>query len=198
MKSIFVRVVGAFLLIVAIVSGIGFLLPRDYNIRSSVTIDAGPDNVFPHINTLSNWQQWSPWNSDDITGLGIKYDGPDSGAGATQTWRDPRGRGKLWITDSDPAGTVDYMMEFPRFGDMDGRFLLTPEEAGASGQLRTTVTWSSDGTLPSGPFFGYFAGMFRTGMQTEYDKGLANLKKAVESARAESVSEPAAEPAIPK
>ncbi|MEM7456833.1 MAG: SRPBCC family protein [Planctomycetota bacterium] len=179
MKSAFIRVFGAFLILLLLVLGIGMILPRDYDIRSQVEIDAPAEEVFARINSLPEWRSWSPWNSSDLTGLGIRYSGEESGTGSVQTWSDPRGEGKLWLTESTPHESVSYSMEFANFPKLDGNFNL------AQSGDKTTVTWSSTGTLPSGPFYGFFAGMFTNGMKTEYDKGLARLKEVCEAAGAD-------------
>ncbi|MGB0366468.1 MAG: SRPBCC family protein [Flavobacteriaceae bacterium] len=31
------------------------------NVNKSILIDAAPEKIFPIINDLNNWEQWSPW-----------------------------------------------------------------------------------------------------------------------------------------
>lgn len=124
------------------------------------------------INELHNWSQWSPWGEQ--ADLKVKYSGVDQGAGSAQTWSDPRGDGKLWITESEPDQSVTYKMFSGNFPEMDSRIELIP--AGDT----TQVIWTSQGKLPPGAFYGYFSWMFAPGMRGEYDRALARLKAVVE------------------
>ena len=72
-------------------------------------------------------------------------------------------------------------MTFAGFPEMASQFELRP---GREDPNRTEVVWSSQGRLPGGPFYGYFAPFFATQMRNEYDKSLARLKEQVESATA--------------
>jgi len=106
--------------------------------------------------------------------LSIEYSGADSGVGAVQTWTDPRGDGKLWITRSEPFQGIDYQVIFGNFPEMDSRIELSAQ--GPS----TQVTWSSKGSLPGGPFYGFFGTFFSTHMKDQYNRSLEKLKTVVE------------------
>lgn len=162
--------------VVGIIAAIGSLLPRDYDFESQVTIVAPQDVIFDKIVNLRNWQQWSKqFNPVDIEGLAINYSGEDSGVGAVQTWTDPRGNGKLWITGVEPYQLIEYQAVFGDFPNMDSRFELSAQ--GAS----TQVVWSSNGSLPGGPFYGFFGAFFPTQMKHEYNRSLEALKMVVEN-----------------
>ena len=85
-----------------------------------------------------------------------------------------RGKGKMWITASQPNQRIDYQMLFADFPRMESSIILQPD--GDS----TTVVWQSSGRLPSGPFFGYFAWLFGRQMEYQYQSSLENLKQIVE------------------
>ena len=172
MKSIFLRLICAIGLVLTFFWLVGYLLPRSYSISSTVTIDRTANQIFPMINDLRNWSEWSPWGEQ--ADLDIKYSGGDQGVGSVQTWTDPRGDGKLWITDSKPDQSVTYKMFSGNFPEMASRIELTP-----TGDA-TEVTWASEGTLPSGAFYGYFSWLFAPGMRGEYDRALTRLKSVVE------------------
>lgn len=162
--------------VVGIIALIGSLLPRDYEFESQVTIVAPPSAIFDRINNLQNWQLWSKqFNLDGHNGLvALDYSGPDVGVGAVQTWREPRGKGKLWITGSEPFEVVEYKSHFADFPEMTSRIELS--EQGAS----TQVIWSSKGSLPGGPFYGFFGAFVPTQLKHEYTLSLENLKTIVE------------------
>ena len=102
------------------------LLPRDYEIQTSIDIDAPVAKVFPHVNQLDRWQDWSPWSPKTIPDLEIEYSEQKSGKGAVQSWKDPRGEGKLWIVSADVNKQVDYKMRFANF--LDGHTSFAPLE----------------------------------------------------------------------
>lgn len=165
------------LLLLATIFGIfaliGSLLPRGYSISSEILIDAPPQAVFAEINDLENWQSWSPWSPERIEGLTVRCIGT-SGVGNAMTWNDARGEGKLWIITSEPACKIEYLMRFSNFPEMTSDITLTPTDNA------TKVQWSSQGRLPSGPFYGYLAPFFGYHMRHEYDESLIRLKDKLE------------------
>lgn len=168
-----VLLIGAVIVFFAIV---GSLLPRSYSFTSEIEINAGQTEIFPQINSLPNWRNWSrQWNPAEIENLEIQYNGQPTGVGAAQSWTDVRGTGKLWITESSPNHSIKYEMMFGNFPKMVSQIELLPNSSG------TNVRWSSEGKLPGGPFYGYFGSFFSTQMKSEYDKSLEKLKVVVES-----------------
>ena len=163
---------------------IGTLLPRSYDFQSSVQVAAPAEAIYPLLVEPKRWQEWSrQWNPEEIEELTISYNSIPSGPGAAQTWTDRRGSGKLWIVDCQSPSSVEYRMTFAGFPEMASQFELRPDSEDPN---RTEVVWSSQGRLPGGPFYGYFAPFFATQMRNEYDKSLARLKEQVESATANS------------
>ena len=171
MKSIFLRLISVVFVFIFLIWLAGYLLPRSYSIQSSVDIAAAPDKIFPLVNELPNWRDWSPWGAE---GLEVQYSGEAAGVGSIQTWSDPRGDGKLYITDSQANEKVTYKMRSGGFPEMESSIELSSSDG------NTSVTWSSEGELPNGAFYGFFALLFQSGMQAEYDRGLAKLKSVAE------------------
>ncbi|MEM7784516.1 MAG: hypothetical protein AAF623_14295, partial [Planctomycetota bacterium] len=88
---------------------IGSLLPRGYDFETEIDIVGPPEIIFPKLNTLKQWSTWSKqWNPKEIDSLQISYNDQPAGVGAGQTWSDIRGRGKLWITKSQPNDLIEY------------------------------------------------------------------------------------------
>ena len=174
MSSILSRIMTVVLLLAVIVVTIGYVLPRDYRIESTVTIDAPAESVFPMINNLPNWQTWSTWNEEQVDSLRIQYGDAKAGVGAIQTWTDARGSGKLWITESESPTSIEYRMKFGNFPEMSSRMELTPVPQGS------VLKWSSRGRLPDGPFYGYAALLFPRQMTHQNDLSLQRLKSLCE------------------
>lgn len=159
---------------------IGSVLPRSYSFSTEIEITAEPAMVFAKINSLRSWQEWSrQWNPDEIADLEIQYNGEPVGAGAAQSWTDIRGNGKLWITASQLNESIEYEMKFAKFPTMTSQIELSPVTTGEQDKA-THVRWSSQGRLPSGPFYGYFGAFFSAQMKSEYEKSLKKLKSILE------------------
>ena len=134
-----------------------------------------PRSVFALINELQQWESWSPWSPERIEALKVTYGTPNAGKGASQSWTEPRGSGKLWITETEPGLRVAYEMKFGDFPEMSSEFNIE-----AIDDSHCKVIWTSAGKLPGGPFYGYLSFIFESGMQYEYDQGLSRLKEVAE------------------
>lgn len=168
------------LLLIAAIIGVLLLfeqlLPRSYDFQQSVEINGPAEEIFPYLNSLKKWPQWSQqFNMQVIDGLVIKYSGTDEGVGAAQTWTEIRGSGKIWISESSPSEALTYEGEFHNFPKMTSGFTLD-----SAGENKTLVTWRSAGQLPRTPLYGLMAPIFSTQMGHEYEKSLAALKALVE------------------
>lgn len=168
------------LLLIAAIIGVLLLvermLPRSYDFEQSVEIDRAAAEIFPYLNSLKKWPQWSQqFNVERIDQLVIKYNGTDEGVGAAQTWTEIRGEGELWITESKLDESVTYANTFQNFPEMTSTFTLSRE-----GESKTVVTWRSSGELPRTPLYGLMSSIFVTQMEYEYEKSLAGLKALVE------------------
>ncbi len=178
MFNILLRILAVMATFVVLVLLIGTLLPRNFESTSSVFIETEPEEIFQQLNTMKMWSNWSMWNAQDIVGLDVDYSGPPSGVGATQSWHEPRGEGKLWITGSQPNEKVNFASRFANFPEMLSSISLTPEKGG------TRVEWKSTGSLPGGPFYGWFGLTFADSLSAEYKKSLQRLKRQCEQNRA--------------
>jgi len=179
MLRLFLRVLLAFLALVGVFLLIGALLPRGYNIESSVVIEAPPSEVFPWVNRLQKWEAWSPISESRIDGLSAGYSGTPEGEGAIQTWTESRGSGKMWIENSEPQKLIQYKWRFDGFPDLEGTFEFKQVDSDEN-QPQCLVTWKSVGSLPAGPFYGYFGLIFNSAMTAEYQKSLDRLKQEIE------------------
>ena len=183
--NILLRILAVMAAFVAIVLLIGTLMPRSFDTSSSVIIKAPPEKIFPQLNTIKMWSNWSMWSEHEISGLRVDYSGPESGVGAIQKWTEPRGDGKLWITESLKNERINFISNFANFPDMQSSITLTPE--GDS----TRVEWRSEGSLPGGPFYGWFGLTFGDSLAREYKKSLERLQRITEQSNETSANPPA-------
>ncbi len=172
------RVLFRLFLVIAVIVGImaviGSFLPHDYRVEARCVIDAKNSEVFPYINDLSRWPEWTNWSPKQNPHLKVELGKITAGEGASQTWSDPRGTGKLWIREVVNGQTVFYEYEFGNFPRSRNRVEIFPSNDGIE------VIWISTGTLPSGPFYGFFRSFFCEGLRREYDSCLKRLKTLAE------------------
>jgi len=176
MLKVLLRLLGIIVAGLVVLAIIGWLLPRGFETKVEQVVNAPPERIFPLINRLENWQQWSPWSPQVLAELKMEYQGPAEGVGAIQSWKDPRGSGKLWIVGNEVNRSIDYQMSFTDFPTSTGRITLTPTDAG------TQVEWTTSGELRPGALNGWLGRLFfEPGMENEYRKSLEQLKLVAES-----------------
>jgi hypothetical protein len=157
--------------------------PSDFSYTRSAVIPAAPEAIFPHINDMHKWQEWSPWAKVDPN-CKITYDGPTSGTGAKFSWvgNNEVGEGSMTIAESKPSEFVRFKLDFikPFEGKCDTLFTLKPEGAG------TQVTWTMSG---KNGFMGKAIGLVMDCDKMcgdQFSKGLENLKGIVTAAPSKS------------
>jgi len=69
-----------------LVCGAGFFMPSTQSVERSIIVDAYPEDVFPFLNDLSIYSQWSALHQQ-IEGAQIVYGGAESGIGQTMAWQ---------------------------------------------------------------------------------------------------------------
>lgn len=157
---------------------ISFLLPSRYRVVRTVSIRASADAIFAQVNSPKHWLEWTAWTRARYPDMQISFSGPDSGAGATYNWTGrSTGQGTLTITRSEPGKRVEYDLAFEN-GKFKSHGAITIEPAGD----QLNVTWSNEGDLGSNPIARYFGLMMDRRMGSDFELGLANLKRKVEPA----------------
>jgi len=152
----------------------GFVLPDRYAVSRSVVTSAPLEKVQPLLEDLSRWPEWSPWEKAD-TSIVLTLGPITQGVGASQSWTDKAGGGRLELTAVEP-GRVAYDVWFAESG-APAHSLMTALP-GPDGQL--VLTWSMEGDMGMpgiGPYFALLAGAMIGPM---FDKGLEALKVAAE------------------
>lgn len=159
------KVLGAigFGLIVSLMLGF-FIIPTDLTIERAVLVDASPEEIYPHIVDLQQWDRWDPWQTQ-VQGT------PTKGEGAGRTWA--RG-GVLRVDDAEQDIRLMYTIEgaaVPTSGSLE---LLNDDEG-------TVVVWThytQTGYMPSDRLAGWAA---RSELALEMDEALGLLKADIEA-----------------
>ncbi len=166
---VLLAVVGLFLVIVA-------TRPADFRISRKALIPAAPSAVFPHVNDLHLWQNWSPWAKLDPA-CKIHFSGPESGKGAAFDWagNNEVGEGSMEIIESVPNEKIVFNLVFlkPMEGKSLTEFTFKPEGSG------TEVTWTMSGENGfMGKLFNMFVDCDKM-VGSQFEKGFENLKAVV-------------------
>jgi hypothetical protein len=148
------------------------------SVERSITVHAAPARVHALVDDFHQWSLWSPWEDLDPA-LERTYTGPDHGVGAHYAWSGNKkaGAGSMEITGSEPA-EITVALEFlkPFKSSSTSLFVLDPDGE------RTRVTWRMTGEQTGlMGVFGRFMNMDKL-IGPDFEKGLARLKTAAESA----------------
>lgn len=162
--------------LVVIAAVVGFFLPSSYKVERSASIKAKPDVVFPYLNNLKRWPEWTAWTKERFPDMSIAFAGPEAGVGATYSWEgESVGRGTLKITGSEPGKSIDYDLDFDGGKYLSKGTLKLAEEGDV-----VKVTWTNEGALGNNPVNRYFGLLMDKFLGPDFEAGLKNLQKQVE------------------
>jgi uncharacterized protein YndB with AHSA1/START domain len=174
----FLRIVGAVLLAaVAAILIYASTRPDSFRVERSAAMNASPEKIFPYIENLKHWTEWSPYEGRDPA-MKRAYSGAESGRGAVYEWdgNDNVGKGRMEIVDSAPPQKVVIKLDFLKPFEGHNTAELTVEPRGG----QTIVTWAMYG--PS-TFVTKLIGTFMDMddmIGRDFAAGLAKLKTVVE------------------
>ncbi|WP_053231907.1 SRPBCC family protein [Sandaracinus amylolyticus] len=159
----------------AVVVALASRKPSSFRIERKKLIAAKPDVIFPKLEDLHRWTEWSPWEKLDPA-LQRTYGGSERGVGATYAWKgnNKAGEGRMEIVESQPSERVALKLQFikPFPATNTTVFTLTPSGEG------TEVSWTMEGENTfMGKLFSVFADMDAM-IGKDFDEGLANLERA--------------------
>lgn len=176
------RILGRILLVavalVILAAAGAYLLPREVSVERTVRIDAPPEAIFPHVNSMQKTEAWSPWLERDPN-VELAYEGPEEGVGNKMSWRSDApdvGVGTQVVTVSVPNERVETDLDFGAMGTATARFVLAPADEG------TEVTWGFTTDLGMNPMARWMGLMMDRWVGADYETGLGNLKALVEGA----------------
>ncbi len=170
------------LAVVALLLIVAAFVPKDRMFTSSVEIERSPRLIFSQINSLQNWDNWSPFLEDDPEMTSV-YSGPTFGVGNRQEWKSKKsGDGALEIIESINENKIVFALDFSVSEQYKTWFTLdrTPDYV--------SVTWVSSMDNLSYPMGRLVMTLFKSQMEKTFQKGLDNLKKYVERLPADCIS----------
>ncbi len=151
--------------------------PDTFRVQRSAHINASPETIFPHIDTLANWPAWSPWEKMDPA-MKKTASGPTHGKGAAVAWdgNSDVGTGRMEITDSNPPSKITLSLNFLKPFEAHNTAEFTLERTGDG----THVTWAMFGpqTYPM-KLMNVFVNCDQM-IGKDFEAGLANLTALTE------------------
>ena len=167
----FRRILLFILTIATVIVATGFLLPRKVSVERKLLMHASPRSIFEQINTLKNWEKWSPWFRMD-TIIQLSYTGPETGIGSSYNWISGNrnvGKGSMTIIESIPNDSLLILMDYDANGKSTGKFILAKENQ------NTRVTWCVESDLGINPISRWFGLFVDRMVGPDLEKGLSNL-----------------------
>jgi len=175
-----IKILIAIAAIVIVFLIVAAMRPSNFRVTRSASIPASSAAVFPHVNNLHKFQDWSPWAKMDPAAK-TAFEGPPEGTGAAFRWAGNKnvGEGRMILTESRPNELIRFRLEFikPFAGTNTAEFTFQPEGN------QTTVTWSMSG---KNNFLMKAVGMFLNCDKMvggQFEQGLANLKAVATGAK---------------
>ena len=172
------RLVVGLVVLVGIMAGVAFGLPAHVTVTRSKSINAPESAVFPYLNNLHHFSEWSPWQLRDPQ-LAMTYGGPEQGKGAQVKWTSQKpsvGAGSMEIIESEPNRSIDLVVNF---NGLEGTssYQISPDGSGSK------VTWNFGFDSGSSPLKRWKALMIDGFVGAEYSAGLDRLKQKIEAER---------------
>ena len=172
------RLILGLLVLVGIMAGVAFGLPAHVTVTRSKSISAPESIVFPYLNNLHEFSEWSPWQLRDPQ-LKVTYGGPQQGKGAQVQWTSERpsvGTGSMAIVESEPNRGIDLAVDYNGL-EGTGSYRIVPDGSGSK------VTWNFVYESGSSPLKRWKALMLDGFVGAEYSAGLERLKQKIEAER---------------
>lgn len=151
--------------------------PDTFRVQRSIGIKAPPERIFQHINDLTKWSAWSPWEKMDPA-MKKTASGAPLGKGAVYEWEGNNqvGKGRMEILESMSPSKILIKLDFlkPFAAHNQAEFTLTAQDSS------TTVAWAMYGPQP---YIAKVMGIFfncEKMVGPQFESGLANLRTLAE------------------
>lgn len=165
--------------IIGLIFLIALVLPGDFAVERSITIEKPKEEVFDFILLLKNQSQYSKWEKMDPD-MEHYYQGEDGTVGFISGWKgnDQVGTGEQQIMAIDHGNRIDYELRFIEpFESTSQAYMITK----SLDENSTEVLWGFSGNMsfPMNLFLLFFN--MEKAIGEDYDQGLAELKRILES-----------------
>ncbi|HHL31304.1 MAG TPA: hypothetical protein ENJ41_01875, partial [Oceanospirillales bacterium] len=167
----------ALLFLLLVVVTVGFFLPSKVHMQRNIAINRDKASIFAVINSLENFNHWSPWYQYDINAEYI-LSGAKAGVGSKLSWQgnDKVGTGSNEIIESVLDDHIKTKFYFGKSENPAYSIISITEKNNHS-----EVTWAFESDFGYNVFYRYFGLVLEDMIAPDYERGLTNLKKYVES-----------------
>jgi hypothetical protein len=172
MQAFFI-ILGAFIVLVLGLFIFSLFLSPNVKVERSLLIPAAAGTIFPLVNVVRNWEQWSPWKAQDPM-VKITYGEKESGVGAGYSWESNNrnvGKGHMTVTESKPDQYIATNTDFTGMGIAKGYFRFDAAPGG------TLVTWGMNCDMGQHPLRKVMGLMMDKWVGKDFEKGLENIKR---------------------
>lgn len=153
-----------------------FFINPLWQVTATTTIRATDVKIFPYLNTLNRWPEWTVWNQKTYPDMIMTYEGAESGAGAIQRWKEDNNQGILTITRIVPNKQIQYRLTMENTNiAMQGTLKIKPIDDG------TTVTWVLSGNSGDDQLSRLIMLAYRPMIKKDLSASLENLKHVLEN-----------------
>lgn len=175
----FRRVIIVLAVVLVLFAAVGLILPRNFHLTRSVSIQAHPMRVINCLVTLDRWEAWWPWDrlnaGNRLEVNQLEAGGERAPTGAAISWSGRPAPGSLVLTQTSLAG-IEYDLYFNANTRPDkGAFDIRASDRG------TELTWRVDGHFETPVVGGYFALLADAMHGGAVAWGLRNIKDLAES-----------------
>lgn len=158
---------------------VGYFIPATQRVERSIEVDAYPEDVFPFINNLQAYSQWSPLYAQ-IADAQIIYGGAEEGIGQTMAWQGSEGNypfGSQEIIQSQAGEFVQVKVNLSG-RDTTATHAILPLANGDG----VTVLTKSEIALGGFPYLDRVRSKLRQGwFDDQFDQSLMRLKTVSEN-----------------
>lgn len=164
------------LLVILVV--IGLFLPSSASVERSVVIEAPPEKVYQVVSDFAHFNRWSPWYESDPDAE-YTISPRSTGVGATFSWASEEpgvGSGSQQIIALEANRLVRIKLDFGPQGQAIANYTLE-----ALDDNSTRMTWGFETDFGYDLIGRYLGLAFDKWIGRDYEKGLAKLRKVIES-----------------
>lgn len=172
-KRVFIGIV----VFILVLFQIGVFLPREFRYERTVWIDADPDDIFPYINNLKKWQEWTVWNAENDPSYIDVFNEVEEGVGARKSWKSKKSKeGTLEVVLSIEDRLIVYNKIIQKEGfNTNGKIELIEFDGG------TNVIWVEEGDFGFNVIVRYLGLIMDSFEGRQLEKSLFKLKRICEN-----------------
>jgi len=175
--KIFKRVMTVLVVLVILFAGCGWMISSSTYMDRAIDINTPAGPIYDILITPAKMGEWSPWDQIDPEGTTYTYEGHHKGEGAIRKWEgDETGSGTQTWMECIHNKEVKTKLEFEGMSNPAYATFILDEFEGY-----TEVTWQFETDYGANPFMHYMTLFTETMLGPDYEQGLLNLKKHVES-----------------